>query len=190
MSIRATNFTRRLRGLTFAEGRAALILGDHANYRTGEITISMETLAEECELSSRQAASAIKNHLVDAKVFLEPNPSKGGRPSTLYVNYQLADCNSRVMVAPPSNRNPRIEVNHNSPNAVPPKPTAIQNGPEPAEPQFANAQTAIPGLQEGVLREKKERVAPNSGQAKHTVDVRYSCQQQLSSSKTAKPKES
>lgn len=59
MSVKATNHVRRLRGLNFAEGRAAFVLADHANHKTGEITISMQTLKEEGEfdLTSEERAS-------------------------------------------------------------------------------------------------------------------------------------
>jgi hypothetical protein len=118
MSVRATNFVRRLRGLTFAAGRSAFVLADHANHRTGEITISMDTLAEECELAFRQTASEIVGRLIAWKVFLAPHPSKGGKPTTLYVNYDLANCDSSVTVATLKNRNPRVAVNRNPPVAV------------------------------------------------------------------------
>jgi hypothetical protein len=154
MSIRATNHVRRLRGLNFAEGRSAFVLADHEHHKTGEITISMETLKEECELAFRQTASDIVGRLIEWKVFLAPHPSKGGKPTTLYVNYDLENCDSPVTVAPLMNRNPAIAVNRNCPVAVDRNPTAIGQPSQDPQPQS-------PGCRKGKERKGEAQASPS-----------------------------
>jgi hypothetical protein len=159
MSVRATNHVRRLRGLNFAEGRSAFVLADHANHKTGEITISMQTLKEECELAFRQTASDIVGRLIEWKVFLAPHPSKGRKPTTLYVNYDLGNCDSPITVAPLRNRNSPDAVNRNSRDAV----TQTQPQPESPsstlQPQSEMVSTAIPGLHKGFMKGKERKDA-------------------------------
>jgi hypothetical protein len=159
MSVRATNFIRRLRGLNFAEGRASFVLADHANHKTGEITISMQTLKEECELAFRQTASDIVGRLIDWKVFLAPHPSKGRKPTTLYVNYDLGNCDSPITVAPLSNRNSPDAVNRNFPIAVTQTQPQSETPFSTPQPQSEKASTAIPGLHKGFKKGKERKDA-------------------------------
>jgi len=157
VSVKATNHVRRLRGLNFAEGRAAFVLADHANHKTGEITISMQTLKEECELAFRQTASDIVGRLIEWKVFLAPHPSKGRKPTTLYVNYDLGNCDSPIKVAPLSNRNSPVAVNRNAPITVGQTQPQSEGSSSTVQPQSEMTSTAIPGLHKGVKKEKERK---------------------------------
>jgi hypothetical protein len=159
MSVRATNYIRRLRGLNFAEGRSAFVLADHANHKTGEITISMQTLKEECELAFRQTASDIVGRLIKWKVFLAPHPSKGRKPTTLYLNFDLENCDSPITVAPLSNRNYPDAVNRNSRDAVAQTQPQSKSPSSTLQPQSEMASTAIPGLHKGFMKGKERKDA-------------------------------
>lgn len=100
MSIKATNFVRRLRGLSPDEKAVAFVLADHAHHKTGVSNPSMTTVAAEAGLADRETASRITKRLVAHKVLLAPNPSKGGRgnPTEYFLNYELSNCDSPVTV--------------------------------------------------------------------------------------------
>jgi hypothetical protein len=100
MSIRATNFVRRLRGLTPSEKLVALVLADHAHHKTGESRPSMTTIAEEGGFENRETASRITDRLAELKVITTPCRSKGRNPTVWYFNYDLVNCDSIVTVAP------------------------------------------------------------------------------------------
>jgi hypothetical protein len=158
--------------LTAVEGRAAFVLADHGHHKSGEITISMETLAEEAELCSRQHASDVKGRLVEAGVFLEPRPSKGRMPSTLFLNYEVEHLQGPVTVAPlkPTNRTSGYAVNRTPSCAVENKRTAYGDAQNDAQPHTEMPQnsaktgpTAYPGMQEGVKKEREPQEREQTG---------------------------
>jgi hypothetical protein len=57
MSVRATNFVRRLRGLTPSLKTVAFVLADHDDHRGGGSYPSMLTVAQESGFAFRQNAS-------------------------------------------------------------------------------------------------------------------------------------
>ena len=99
MSARATNFVRRLRGLSPVEKAVAFVVGDHDNHRGGGSYPSMTTVAEEAGLQNRESASRIVTRLVNYRVILAPQPSRGRRPTVYFFNYDLTNCDSPVTVA-------------------------------------------------------------------------------------------
>lgn len=131
MSIRATNHVRRLRGLTPSEKAVAFILADHDDHKGGGSYPSVATVAEEAGFAFRQNASDIVQALADKNVIVTDEPSKGGRPTRWYFNYDLTGCAQSIHLAP-INRSRMAAVNR-SPA------TAVQNG----EPQSDAVSTAV-----------------------------------------------
>ena len=68
VSIRATNFVRRLRGLSPGLKSVAFVLADHDNHKGGGAYPSMATVAEEAGYAFRQNASSAVQELADRKV--------------------------------------------------------------------------------------------------------------------------
>ncbi len=63
MSIKATNFVRRLRGLDPIEKAVAFVLADHDDHKGAGSFPSNETVSEEAALASRQSASRVIQRL-------------------------------------------------------------------------------------------------------------------------------
>jgi hypothetical protein len=101
MSIRATNFVRRLRGLSPSEKAVAFVLADHENHKTGEITASMTTVAAESGIRNRETTSRLTKGLVARKILTTDNPSKGGKPTVYRIDYNWSNCDSPVTVETP-----------------------------------------------------------------------------------------
>ena len=127
MSIRSTNFVRRLRGLDITERAVAFTLADHAAHPSGEICVGMQTIAEESSLANRQTASDVVGRLRELGVITTAQVSKGGRgnPTLYYMNFSLTGADPSITLAP-INRNPRVAVNRNPGVAVSPEQTATQ----------------------------------------------------------------
>lgn len=98
MSIRATNFVRRLRGLSPAEKAVSFVLADHDNHKGGGTHPSMSTVAEEAGIDHRETASRIVARLWDYDVIRTPKVSKGKRTTVYFFNYDLANCDSPITV--------------------------------------------------------------------------------------------
>jgi hypothetical protein len=98
MSVRATNFVRRLRGLSPEEKAVAFVLADHDSHKGDGSYPSMKTVAMEAGLKNRETASRITKRLVQKKIFLSDEPSKReqGRPTVYRLNYSLETCDSPV----------------------------------------------------------------------------------------------
>jgi hypothetical protein len=69
MSVRATNFVRRLRGLSPEEKAVAFVLADHDNHKGDGAYPSMKTVAQEAGLKNRETASRIAKRLGAEKIF-------------------------------------------------------------------------------------------------------------------------
>ncbi len=97
----------------------------------------MTTVAEEAGLADRETASRITGRLSQAEIIHSPNPSKGGKPTTWYFNYDftlgLVNCDSPVTVAPvrtvtPQSQSTVIQQKANRDfGPVENSPTVIQN---------------------------------------------------------------
>ena len=131
MSIRATNFVRRLRGLSPGLKSVAFVLADHDNHKGGGAYPSMATVAEEAGYAFRQNASSAVQELADRKV-IKGRQSGGGRPTTWYFNYDLVGCGPDIILVP-VNRSRRAAVNCSPETAVkddqpqsPDLPTAVE----------------------------------------------------------------
>lgn len=156
MSVKATNFVRRLRGLSPTEKVVAFVMAGHDDHKGGGCYASNTTIAEEAGFAFRQTASDIVQQLKSYKVIHSAKQSEGGRPTVWHFNYDLASSDSPIRVAPlnrnpptAANRSPRVAVdgtgtateesaNCNRESTS----TAIQNG-------FFPPSTAVPELQEG-----------------------------------------
>lgn len=145
MSIRATNFVRRLRGLDPSEKAVAFVLADHEDHKTGETYPGMETVAEEAGFAFRQNASDTVQKLAKYRVILTDKPSKGGKPTVWRFNYTLSAVPEKITLASVRNRSPRAAV-HRSPRAAV-NGTGTATGKKATAAQ--NEATAVQGLQEG-----------------------------------------
>lgn len=98
VSIRATNFVRRLRGLSPEEKAVAFVLADHDNHKGEGSYPSMTTVAIEAGLKNRETASRITKRLAQKKIFVSDEPSKReqGVPTVYRPNYALETCDSPV----------------------------------------------------------------------------------------------
>ena len=108
MSVRATSFVRRLRGLDATEKAVAFVYADHANHDTGDTYPAMDTVADEAGLADRATASRATKRLAEFRVILTDNPSKGGKPTVWRFNYGLQGCPSTITLAP-FNRVPKSQ---------------------------------------------------------------------------------
>jgi len=162
VSIRATNFVRRLRGLTPAEKAVAFVLADHDDHKGGGIYASMSTVAEEAGLENRETASRVTGRLVEKGIFLA-RPAKG-KPTLYRVNYDLAPVT-------PQSHPPVTPQSH---------PTCDSTCDSPARPVTLEGQNQVLGVTlEGktcdspvtqrVLREKKERETQEEGEEGRSV---------------------
>jgi len=91
MSVRATNFVRGLRGLSPSEKAVAFVLADHDDHKGGGTFPGMLTVAEEAGLHERASASRITKRLVDRKIILTDNPSRGRKTTVYRFNFDLAN---------------------------------------------------------------------------------------------------
>src|SRR3984893_18743581 len=82
VSVRATNFVRRLRGLTITEKAVAMILADHDSHKGDGSFPGMTTLADESCLKNRQTATEVVKRLVAKGVISTDSLSRGGRGKT------------------------------------------------------------------------------------------------------------
>lgn len=101
MSIRATNFVRRLRGLSVSEKSVAFVFADHDNHKGGGAYPSMETVAEEAGLRSRETAYRITQRLVERNVLISGNPDRkrrGRTPTVYHFNFNRPNCDCRITV--------------------------------------------------------------------------------------------
>jgi hypothetical protein len=94
MSIRATNFVRRLRGLSPVEKAVAFVIGDHDDHKGGGAYPSMATVADEAGLKNRETASRATTRLVEKKVLIPQE--EDGKPTLYRFNYTLQTCDSPV----------------------------------------------------------------------------------------------
>jgi hypothetical protein len=147
MSIKATNFVRRLRGLTITEKAVAMILADHDSHKGEGSFPGMTTVADESCLKNRQTATDVVKRLVAKGVITTDSLSRGGRgKTTVYrFNYALTNCNPEVTVAS-DNCNSRIAVS--TPNTA--TQTPVNCNPVEAKLQPWNPETATGELHEGV----------------------------------------
>jgi hypothetical protein len=170
MSIRATNFVRRLRGLTPTEKLVAFVLADHDNHKGGGIFCSMDTVADETGLADRQYASILTRRLRDRKIIVTNKPSKGRHPTLYHFNYELEDCDPSVSVAP-VNRILGYAVDSQG-TAYPDMPLTahsgesnrVQNPPGSDPTAYKKASNRILGYAARVVREKKERETQEEGE--------------------------
>jgi hypothetical protein len=152
MSVKATNFVRRLRGLTLTEKAVAMILADHDSHKGEGSFPGMTTVAVEASLKHRQTATDVVKRLAAKGVITTDNLSKGGRgKTTVYrFNYTLTNCNPEISVMS-DNCNRGIAVSQAKTATLDP-----QNcNPEEAKLQPTDPETATGGLHEGVEGEKK-----------------------------------
>jgi hypothetical protein len=128
MSIRATNFVRRLRGISPEEKVVGFVLADHDDHKGSGTRPSMTTVAEESGIKNRETASRITARLADSKVIYSPHQSKGGKPTVYFFNYDLANCDSRITVAEPRTVTPRSRLQFPDRDSIPAKgaPTVTQ----------------------------------------------------------------
>jgi hypothetical protein len=135
MSVQATNFVRRLRGLDITEKAVAMILADHDSYKGLGSFPAMSTLAAESGIRNRQTASDVVRRLLSKGVITTEKVSRGGRgKTTVYrFNYSLINCNSGVTV---------FADNCNSPIAV-----LTDSNAETATPESINCKSEGPKLQ-------------------------------------------
>jgi hypothetical protein len=157
VSIKATNFVRGLRGLSATEKAVAFVAADHANHKTGEITISMATIAEESGIENRETASRIMARLVAYKVIQAPQPSKGRKPTVYFFNYEIANCDSPVTVANPRTvtRESQLPFPNRDSEPVGNAPTVTLEG--------SNRDSPVTGrVLKGTTGKGKERIAPAS----------------------------
>lgn len=98
MSVRATNFIRRLRGLSPEEKAVAFVLADHDSHKGDGAYPSMKTVAGEAGLKNRETASRITKRLVQKKIFVpnEPSTREQGRPTVYHPNYDAQTCDSPI----------------------------------------------------------------------------------------------
>jgi hypothetical protein len=98
MSIKATNFVRRLGGLTPMEKLIGLLMADHDDHKGGGAYPGMSTIAEEAGLKNRETASRITNRLVKRGILVprEPVTKEQGKPTVYRFNYNLQTCDSPV----------------------------------------------------------------------------------------------
>jgi hypothetical protein len=130
MSIRATNFVRRLRGLSAVEKAVSFVVADHDNHKGGGANPSMATIAEESGIENRETASRIMARLVAHKVIQTPKPSKGRKPAVYFFNYEIANCDSGVTVAEPRTVTRESQLNFPNRDSEPTKnaPTVTLEG--------------------------------------------------------------
>jgi hypothetical protein len=148
VSIRATNFVRGLRGLSPTEKAVAFVAADHAHHKTGAITISMTTLAEESGFTFRQNVNQVMKRLVERKVFLTPKPSKGRTSTVYFVNYELPQNNRMPETAVTEVAGIQLDLHQPKSHATP---TAGKVGP-------TEVSTEVAGIQEGFKgKERKGR---------------------------------
>jgi hypothetical protein len=147
VSVKATNFVRRLRGLTITEKAVAMILADHDSHKGDGSFPGMTTVADESCLKNRQTATDVVKRLVAKGVITTDSLSRGGRgKTTVYrFNYALTNCNPEVTVAS-DNCNSRIAVS--TPNTA--TLTPVNCNPVEAKLQPWNPETATGELHEGV----------------------------------------
>jgi len=152
---------RRLRGLTPEEKLAAMMLADHEHYKTGEINVSMSTLAVEAGWKNRESASHAVAGLFRKKIFLTDTGirSKGRNPTSYRLNFDLLNCEPEITVEG------ALTVNLDSQSSEANRESNRESGgsnrePEPVEnastvnPNGSNREPQFTGR---VLREKKER---------------------------------
>jgi len=58
----------------------------------------MQTVADEAGIARRETASRVTKQILEAKVIVTQEPSKGGKPTVYRFNFSLADCDSVVTV--------------------------------------------------------------------------------------------
>lgn len=128
MNIRATIFVRGLRGLSPSEKAVAFVLASHDDYKGGGAYPGMHTVAEEAGLQDRETASRITKRLVDRKIILTDNPSKGRKATVYRFNFGLAnrDCRITVENLPTVISESRFEPSNRDSG---PPPTVTQKGP-------------------------------------------------------------
>ncbi len=144
MSIRATNFVRRVRGLTPTEKLVAFVLADHDNHKGRGSYVSMTTVALEAGLKHRQTASSIVKRLLARGVVLTDRVSRGRVTTVYHFNYALTDCNPPVAV----NRDSPVTANCHSTIAVTPTPTATLDA---SNRNSTVVQPQLPSCRKGVL---------------------------------------
>ena len=64
MSVKGTNYARRIRGLRPTEKLVLFVIADHVNHHTGLCTAGMATIAAEAGLKDRLTASRITGRLL------------------------------------------------------------------------------------------------------------------------------
>jgi hypothetical protein len=161
MSIKATTFVRRLRGLTMAEKAIAFVLADHEHHKTGRIFPSMSTVAREAGAENRETASRITKRLVEKKVFLPEEQT--GKPTVYRVNYALPTCDSPVT----GNSVETYDATVTPPVTVPVTftgPTCDSGDGNRVPGVTLEAGTCDSPVTQRVLREKKERENPREGE--------------------------
>jgi helix-turn-helix protein len=167
MSVKATNFVRRIRGLSPGEKCVAFVLADHADHKGGGSFASMTTVAEEAGLAHRQNASEYVQSLENKGIIFTREKSKGGKPTIWHFNYDLED--SASVRIDPLNRSPQVAV-HRSPQvavtAVELAPNCSPSGTSTAVQTAENTpSTAVRGLQEGL----EARVLKSKGESSSRV---------------------
>ena len=107
MSVRPTNFVRRLRGLSPVGKAVAFVMADHADHRTGECYMSMQTLADEAGLQwADTAAKAVKRLVASGMLDTPHGVSRGGRSkagrgkTTVYRFTFTVNCDSGITIEP------------------------------------------------------------------------------------------
>jgi hypothetical protein len=145
VSCRATNFVRRLRGLSPSEKLVAFVLADHDDHKGGGAYPGMSTVAEEAGLHDRETASRITKRLVECRVILTNNPSKGRKPTVYRFNYARANRDCRVTVENPPTVIPESRFARSNRDSGPP-PTVTHKGSNRDSPVTGRG---LEGLEEG-----------------------------------------
>jgi hypothetical protein len=179
MSVKATNFVRRIRGLSPGEKCVAFVLADHTDHKGGGSFASMTTVAEEAGLAHRQNASEYVQSLENKGIIFTREKSKGGKPTIWHFNYDMEDSASVRIV--PLNRSPQVAVNRSPQVAV----TAVELAPNcspsgtstAAQTDENTPSTAVQGLQEGlearVLKSKGESSSRVADAPKSDDDLKF-----------------
>jgi hypothetical protein len=195
VSIRATNFVRRIRGLNSGQKSVAYTLADHEHHKTGDINPSMETVAHESGYAHRRNANEIVVQLVAYKILICRRESKGRVPALYNLNYDLENCDSPVTVAPIRSRGTAVttaakglQLDSNQPQPEPqseltqPQSETFENSPnrspESPQPQSLDSTKGLREIQEREnLREGEEEAAAAAAPSVEVLSPAYEVKQ-------------